>query len=67
MLHEDDVLPRETEKPFLSALQAKNDTTNLFGYKFGENLINLSYLFLKLVFNKSLSNSTSSMISSRSF
>ena len=33
MLHEDDVLPRGTESPFLSALHAKNDTTNLFGYK----------------------------------
>ena len=28
MLHEDDVLPRETESPFLSALLAKNNTTN---------------------------------------
>ena len=36
MLHEDDVLPRGTEPPFLSALHAKNDTTNLFGYKLGE-------------------------------
>ena len=36
MLHEDDVLPRGTEPPFLSALHAKNDTTNLFGYKRGE-------------------------------
>ena len=30
MLHEDDVLPRGTESPFLSALHAKNDTTKLF-------------------------------------
>ena len=30
MLHEDDVLPRGTEPPFLSALHAKNDTTELF-------------------------------------
>ena len=30
---EDDVLPRATEPPFLSALYAKNDTKNLFGYK----------------------------------
>ena len=39
MLHEDDVLPRGTESPFLSALYAKNDTTNLliFGYKLGES------------------------------
>ena len=35
MLHEDDVLPRGTESPFLSALHAKNDTTNLFGHKLG--------------------------------
>ena len=26
MLHEDNVLPRATEPPFLSALHAKNDT-----------------------------------------
>ena len=36
MLHEDDVLPRGSESPFLSALHTKNDTTNLFGYKLGE-------------------------------
>ena len=30
MLHEAEVLPRGTESPFLSALHAKNDTTNLF-------------------------------------
>ena len=35
MLHEDDVLPRGTEPPFLSALHAKNDTTNLSGHKIG--------------------------------
>ena len=35
MLQEDDVLPRETKPPFLSALHAKNDT-NLFGYQLGE-------------------------------
>ena len=28
MLQEDDVLPRATEPPFLSALHVKNDTTN---------------------------------------
>ena len=28
MLQVDDVLPRATEPPFLSALHAKNDTTN---------------------------------------
>ena len=37
MLQEDDVLPRATEPPFLSALPAKKDTTNLFGYKLGES------------------------------
>ena len=37
MLQEDDVLPRATEPPFLSALHTKNDTTNLSGYKFGES------------------------------
>ena len=40
MLHEDDVLPRGTESPVLSALHAKNDTTNLFGYKLGESTEN---------------------------
>ena len=40
MLHEDDVLPRGTESPFLSALHVKNDTTNLFGYKLGESIEN---------------------------
>ena len=40
MLQEDDVLPRATEPPFLSALLAKNDTTNLFGYKLGESTEN---------------------------
>ena len=43
MLLEDDVLPRATERPFLSALHAKNDTTNLFesfGYKLGESTEN---------------------------
>ena len=37
MLLEDEVLPRRTESPFLSALHAKNDTTNLFGSKLGES------------------------------
>ena len=40
MIHEDDVLPRETEPPFLSALHTKNDTTNAFGYKLGESTEN---------------------------
>ena len=37
---QEDVLPRATEPPFLSALHAKNDTTNLFGYKLGESTEN---------------------------
>ena len=37
MVQEDDVLPRATKPPFLSALHAKNDTTNPFGYKLGES------------------------------
>ena len=40
MLHEDDVLPRGTESPFLLAPHATNDTTNLFGYKLGESTEN---------------------------
>ena len=40
MLQEDDVIPRATEPPFLSALHAKNDTKNLFGYKLGESTQN---------------------------
>ena len=40
MLHEDDVLPRGIESPFLSVLQAKNDTKNLFGRKLGESAEN---------------------------
>ena len=40
MLQEDDVLTRATELPFLSAVQAKNDTTNLFYYKLGESTEN---------------------------
>ena len=40
MVQEDDVLPRATEPPFLSALRAKKDTTNPFGYKFGESTKN---------------------------
>ena len=42
ILLEDDVLPAgETEPPFLSALHAHNDTTNLFGYiKLGESTEN---------------------------
>ena len=40
MLYEDDVLPRGTELPFLSECHAKNDTTNLFGYKLGESTEN---------------------------
>ena len=37
MLQGDDVLPRATEPPFLSAPQ---HTTNLFGYKLGETTEN---------------------------
>ena len=40
MIQEDDVLPRATEPPFLSALHAKNDTTNPFGYKLSESTEN---------------------------
>ena len=40
MIQEDDVLPRATEPPFLSAFDAKNDTTNPFGYKLGESTKN---------------------------
>ena len=40
MIQDDDVLPRATEPPFLSALYAKNDTTNPFGYKLGESTEN---------------------------
>ena len=40
MLHEDDVLPRATEPPFLLALHAKDDTTNLLGYTLGESTEN---------------------------
>ena len=40
MVQEDDVLPRATEPPFLSALHAKNDITNWFGYKLGESTEN---------------------------
>ena len=36
MIQEDDVLPRATEPPFLSALHAKNDTISPFGYKLSE-------------------------------
>ena len=40
MLQEDDVLPRATELPFLSALHVKNDTTNLSSYKLGKSIEN---------------------------
>ena len=48
VLHENDVLPRGAESPFLSALHAKNDTTNLFGHKLGESteIILILYCFL---------------------
>ena len=37
---ENDVLPRGTESPFLSALHAKNNTINLFSFKLGESTEN---------------------------
>ena len=40
MLQEDDVLPQGTKPPFSSALHAKNDTTNPFGYKLGDSTEN---------------------------
>ena len=40
MIQEDNVLPRPTEPPFLSALHGKNDTTNPFGDKLGESTEN---------------------------
>ena len=40
MIQEEEVLPRATEPPFLSALHAKNDTTNTFGYKLVESTEN---------------------------
>ena len=42
----EDILPRATEPPFLSALHAKNDTTNPFGYKLGESTENNKALLL---------------------
>ena len=33
-------LEEPIEPPFLSALHAKNDTTNIFGYKLGESTEN---------------------------
>ena len=46
MIQEDDVLPRATEPPFLSALHAKNDITNPFGYKLGESTENKKALLI---------------------
>ena len=46
MLQEDDVSPQTTEPPFLSAILAKNDTTNLFGYKLGKSSENNKALLL---------------------
>ena len=43
-IHEDDVLRRGTEPQFLAALHAKNDTTNLFGYKLGDSTENIKAL-----------------------
>ena len=36
----EDVLPQATKAPFLSAFHAKNDTTNLSGYKLSESTEN---------------------------
>ena len=44
MLYEDDVLPQGTEPPFLPALHAKNDATNLFGYELGKSTENKKVL-----------------------
>ena len=44
MRREDDVLPPGTESPFLSALHAKNDITNLFGFKLGKSTENIKAL-----------------------
>ena len=49
MLQGDDVLSRATAPPFLSALHAKNDTTNRFGYKLGESAENNKVLLFFLV------------------
>ena len=46
LLQEDDVVAQGTEPPFLSALHAKNDTTNLFGYNLGESTENNKALLL---------------------
>ena len=45
MIQEDDVLPQATEPPFLSALHAKNDTKNPFGYKLGESTEKTTQLY----------------------
>ena len=41
----------KTEPPFLSALHAKNDTTNLFDYKLGESPENNKLYFSSQTFN----------------
>ena len=40
MIQGDNVLPRATEPPFLSANHVKNNTTNPFGHKLGESTEN---------------------------
>ena len=40
MIQEDDILPRATKLPFLSALHVKNDTMTPFGCKLGESAEN---------------------------
>ena len=44
MLQADDVLPRETEPPFLSALHAKKRHNTPFGYLLGESTENSKVL-----------------------
>ena len=40
MIQDDDVLPRATKLPFLSALHVKNNTTNPIVYKLGKSTEN---------------------------
>ena len=49
MVREDDLLARATEQPFLSALHAKNDTTDPLGYKLGESTENNKALLFSQV------------------
>ena len=49
MVREDDLLARATEQPFLSALHAKNDTTDPLGCKLGESTENNKALLFSQV------------------